>query len=142
MASVLDLAQLAEKVDGLVKKIVAIAPKDWKGNCPPDTHHFDAGSINPQAYVDGNAQKVRVTFDYSDAGVVHTIDAVMPWDQVGIRGGADQITVDGVALSGADFVIGHREGLEGLHWYTRIVCEFRGTLPTGAPVHFRFDGEF
>jgi hypothetical protein len=38
-------------------------------------------------------------------------------------------------------VIGHREGLEGLHWYARIVCEFRGNLPTGAPVHYRFDGD-
>jgi hypothetical protein len=137
----LDITQLAAKVDQLVKQLAAIAPRHWKGNCPPDPHHFDAGSIQADASLDAVAKTVTLRFRFTDGGAPHEVAATMRWDQIGIRGGADVVTVDGVQLSGADCVIGHREGLEGLHWYARIVCEFRGTLPTGAPVRYRFDGD-
>jgi hypothetical protein len=137
----LDVTQIAVKLDQFVKKFATIAPKQWKGNCPPDTRHFDAGSIHADASLDAEAKTVTLRFRFSDDGTPHEVAATMQWDQIGIRGGKDIVTVDGVPLAGADCVIGHREGLEGFHWYARIVCEFRGHLPTGASVHYRFDGD-
>jgi hypothetical protein len=139
--TLLDAEALAAKVEQIAKKIVQVAPRHWKGNRPPDPRHFDDGSIQAAASIDSAQQTVTVRFRFTDGGEPHEVVATMRWDQIGVRGGADIVTVDGVQLVAGDCVIGHREGLEGLHWYTRIVCEFRGTLPTGAPAHYRFDGD-
>jgi hypothetical protein len=138
MPTVLDLVQLQAKAEEIAKKFKAIVK--WKGNDAPNTHHWDAGSIVPDAGVDAPSKKVWVKMAFKDGGVEHAIEGRMDWDKIGIPAGGDWIALDGVEMSGADFILSHREGLEGLSVYFRAILEFHFTDGAGNAHDYRFDG--
>ncbi len=134
----IDASVLLEKAQALIAKIGEI--KHWKGNFAPKKEHFPPESIQAEAGIDPAAQKFWIAFAFEDGGVQHTVKSFMQIDQPGTPGGNDVIQYDGEEVTADDFVLGHREGVEGFNFYARMVCEFRFTL-NGEKYDIRFDGD-
>ena len=135
---------LVGKLEEELKKLKGIAK--WKGNRPKldpsgtDGPHFPPESIKFDAGILPEEQRVWVSFAFDEFGATNYVKATMQWDQVGTPGGNDVITYDGADVEADDFVLGHREGIEGfLQAYARAIFEFKFSID-GVKQHIRFDG--
>ena len=135
-----DISKYIHDIEGKVRQILVIAPKHWKGNYPPETHHFDEGSIVFSADVDAASQKAFIAFSYADSGTQHVV-------QANLNVGGDlqphwTVTLDGTALPGeAHVVFTHRNGLEGFNLYERAVVIIGHPSIPGGEHTIRFDGD-
>lgn len=136
-----DIGKIISKVQEYVDKLNSVLPTHWKGNDAPLPHHWDAGSIKASADLDVPGLKASFGFDFTDGGVAHRIDAVLPLNQDTLKTWAAQIVLDGVEQSDPRIALGGRVGLEGLTLYDRIVVEMKFTGTDGTAHDYRFDGD-
>lgn len=119
-----------------LETIKDLAPDEWDGSV--QVGDADSEEIDSVEVVDGgvNGDKYWVKTKFTHEGTEHLLQASGPLKTAGARGGGDEVKLDGVDVSGEDFVL----KLIVYRFRLRISMSYKYIPPAGGAVRYRFDG--